>query len=178
MQPRSGDLHLFGPLTNDLVDNLQETTTWSKLSPPDYRQFTLISFTTGSKPWGSQWDKCLNICGDYVEVWYYHLISTCNRSQNKVLSLYSKFLLMFTICATLQQRKRCESNARPSRGKFNASWNQQWQKLRQIIHPRSYISFQPRLKKGCVWICYDTFPITSISDKVSSNNIFCSMITR
>jgi hypothetical protein len=52
------------------TNNLQQTTTWSKLSPPDYRQFTLTFFTTGSKPWRSQWDKCLNICGDYVEVWH------------------------------------------------------------------------------------------------------------
>jgi hypothetical protein len=43
------------------TNNLEQTMTWSKLSPPDYRQFTLISFTTGSKPWGSQWDNGLNI---------------------------------------------------------------------------------------------------------------------
>jgi hypothetical protein len=65
----SGELHLFRPLTNDPADNLQQTTIWSKLSP-DYRQFTLISFTPGSKPLGSQWDKRSNCCGAYVEVWH------------------------------------------------------------------------------------------------------------
>ena len=37
LQPPPGELHLFGPLTNDLADKQFATDQDMKLSPPDYR---------------------------------------------------------------------------------------------------------------------------------------------
>lgn len=66
----SGDLYLFGPLTNDLVDKQFATDHDMKQAVfPWLQKFYTDFLYTGIQALASQWDKCLNICGDYVEVW-------------------------------------------------------------------------------------------------------------
>jgi hypothetical protein len=47
-----------------LASDLQQTPTWSKLSPDTY------FLCAGIQTLVLRWDKCLNVSCDYVEVWY------------------------------------------------------------------------------------------------------------
>jgi hypothetical protein len=80
--------------------DLQQMPTWSKLWPRGYRHMTPISSTLRHK---QCWDKCLNVNGDYVEVWCVLSASMCHIyiSQNKVLGHQSVCHLFLKILCIL-----------------------------------------------------------------------------
>jgi hypothetical protein len=51
-----------------LASDLQQTPTWSKLSPSGYRHMPQIS-STGYRPWCHCWETSFNVTGDHVHVW-------------------------------------------------------------------------------------------------------------
>jgi hypothetical protein len=79
-----------------LARDLQQSLTWNKLSPPDYRHFAHIyTFYAGIRALVAGWDKCLNVNGDYKEVSFV-LSAThvpfMHRSQKIGIRVFTLFL--------------------------------------------------------------------------------------
>jgi hypothetical protein len=95
------DFHLFGSLKKHLTSALQQTPTWSKLSPTGHRHLTPMSSTPGYKPWchaGTDAEM------PKVVTWrsgVYHLLYTCHVHIEVGIKFSASECLLFTLLITL-----------------------------------------------------------------------------